>query len=254
MVRDSITRLTERLSGTDQPALVTAGLLPLDDNGGPTTSHNLAADSPAIDMGNPAGCFADLTAAGAANLLLVGDQRANLFTEVLGVGEEPSGCDVGAVEFNLLLNGMIEDDDDSDRIPDGWLGTDLVGADRMFCLPRLAHTGACYFRMRGNAGRTKQLTQELERSGAANDPYTLRIFTGGASVTGSPVVRLQFDDLQSVGLDEEFVLPLSTGSYDYLEHTLEVSTTVDYDVVRVIIEDGSGGGLAIDDVSLVPHP
>ena len=241
------------LGGTDQPAVASPGLLPLGSYGGPTLTHNLADDSPAIDMGNPAGCLADLTGGGVANVPLRSDQRGNIFVEVAGMGGDPSGCDVGAVEFNLLANGMFEDDGDGDHSPDGWTGTSLLGADRLFCLPRLAHEGRCYFLLRGHSARTKQLSQEVSRSGGAGDDYTLRVFTGGSTVTGNPVVRLQFDDLGTVGIEEEFVLPLQLGTYDYLEQTLSVTTThaLGYDVVRVIIEDGLGGGLAIDDVSLV---
>jgi hypothetical protein len=241
--------------GTDQPGVADAGLLPLANNGGPTLSHNLVEDSVAIDMGNPAGCLADLIGGGIATVPLTGDQRTSPFAEVLGVGNEPSGCDVGAVEFNLLTNGMMEDDGAADRVPDEWAGSNLAGADRLVCLPRLAHTGTCYFNLRGGAA-TKQLTQEIDRPGAAGDRYTLRVWTGGTNVAGTPVVRLQFDDLQTIGIEEEHVLQLPVGSYGYVEQTLEVTTTSPYayDVIRVIVEDGSGGDLAVDDVSLVPHP
>jgi hypothetical protein len=244
--------------GTDQPAVADAGLLPLEDNGGPSLSHDLAEGSPAIDAGAPAGCMADPNGVGVASVPLVTDQRGNVFVEVAGLGGDPSGCDAGAVEFNLLSNAMMEDDDDGDRIADGWTGTDLLAGDRLLCQPALAHEGRCSFRLVGRPNRTKQIAQALDRAGVAGDAYTLRIFAAGLAVTGSPRVRVQLDDLQTIGIDEEFTLPLATGTYDYTEHTLEITSAIaglnGYDRVTTIVEAGSGGTLAVDDVSLVPHP
>ena len=244
--------------GTDQPGVANPGLLALADNGGPTLTHNLSEDSPAIDGGNPAGCLADLNGTGTANVPLISDQRGNIFADVIGVGGGPGSCDSGAVEFNLLTNGMMEDDDELDRIPDGWTGANLLPADHLLLRPRKAHAGLSFFRLKGKSSVTKQLTQGLDRTGSAGDQYTLRIFTNGTNVSGSPKVRLQLDDLQTIGIDEEFVLPLSTGTYAFTEQSLDVTSAFPgisgYDTVTVIIEAGSGGKLGIDDVSLVPHP
>jgi predicted outer membrane repeat protein len=85
--------------GTDQPSVADAGLLPLAGNGGPTITHDLADTSPAIDGGNPAGCMADPNGVGPAEVPLTADQRGSTFVEIAGIGGDPSGCDVGAVEF-----------------------------------------------------------------------------------------------------------------------------------------------------------
>lgn len=85
--------------GTDQPSVAAAGLLALAENGGPTPTHTLEDTSPAIDGGNPAGCMADPNGVGPAQVPLRADQRGEPFTEIAGVGGDPSGCDIGAVEF-----------------------------------------------------------------------------------------------------------------------------------------------------------
>jgi predicted outer membrane repeat protein len=85
--------------GTDQPNVADAGLLPLAANGGPTLTHGLADTSPAIDGGNPAGCMADPNGVGPAEVPLTADQRGSAFIEIAGTGGDPSGCDIGAFEF-----------------------------------------------------------------------------------------------------------------------------------------------------------
>lgn len=242
--------------GTDQPLVVDPGLLPLADNGGAARTHNLSEDSPAIDAGDPAGCLADYNGTGTANVPLITDQRGNIFVDVTGVGGGPGACDSGAVEFNLVANAMMEDDDDGDTQPDGWTGANLLKSDHLYCKPKQAHEGTCYFRMKGKPSSVKQIAQQLDRNGAAGDRYTLRLFAAGFNVAGSPVVRLQLDDLQTIGIDEEFVMPLDSGSYDYTEKTLDVTSAIanGYDTITVIVEAGTGGKLGIDDVSLVPHP
>jgi predicted outer membrane repeat protein len=85
--------------GTDQPNVADAGLLPLGEYGGPTRTHDLADTSPAVDGGNPAGCMADPNGVGPAEVPLTADQRGRAFVEIAGIGGDPSGCDIGAVEF-----------------------------------------------------------------------------------------------------------------------------------------------------------
>lgn len=241
--------------GTDQPNVADPGLLDLGDNGGQTRSHNLADDSPAIDGGDPAGCLADLNAVGPANVPLRADQRSNVFVGASGIGGDPSGCDIGAVEFNLIANGMMEDDKDRDNVPDGWSGSNLADSDDLFCLPEQFYASHCSFRLRGDANLVKQLSHEVDRVGSSGDRYALVVFASGVGVTGAPQVRVQFDDFQTIGVEEEFLLPVTLGSYLYQPHNLAIVTTgsYTYDRVTVTIEAGTGGGLYIDDVSLVPE-
>ncbi len=95
---------------------------PLEDNGGPTSTHALLFGSPAIDAGDPAGCTDD------AGAPLTIDQR--------GVPRPQFGrCDVGAYEF-ACGNGVVdlgEECDDGNAID-----TDGCSAN---CLPN--HPPSC---------------------------------------------------------------------------------------------------------------
>ncbi len=89
-------------------------------NGGTTTTHALLSGSPAIDSGNPGGCFWDNDADGGtttAEVLLVEDQRGAI---------RPFGgrCDVGAFEWSHCDNG-IQDSDET--------GIDCGGSDCAVC-------------------------------------------------------------------------------------------------------------------------
>jgi hypothetical protein len=240
----------------DQPGVADPGLLPLADYGGPTRTHNLVEDSVAIDAGDPAGCLADLDGDGVGDTAIP-DQRGNVWVDVPNLGNDApdTTCDVGAVELNLLANGSMEEDDDGDLIPDGWVGTNLASDDQRLCRPVHAHEGDCLFRLAGDASATKELAQEIERPGNAGDQYAVTLYNAALDSVGPARVRVQVDDLQSIGVEEEFELQLGDGTYGYQESTLEFATTVNfYDVIRVIVESGTGGRIAVDDVSLVPHP
>ncbi len=65
---------------------------PLQDNDGPTFTHALLSDSPALDAGNPAGCTDP------QGNLLTTDQRGGP-RSVDGDGDGTPSCDIGAFEF-----------------------------------------------------------------------------------------------------------------------------------------------------------
>ncbi|MCL4830786.1 MAG: IPT/TIG domain-containing protein [Caldilineaceae bacterium] len=73
-----------------------ARLAPLADNGGPTLTHALLSDSPAIDGGKPTGCR------DGENVFLATDQRGAART-VDGNNDGSSICDIGAYEFGSEL-------------------------------------------------------------------------------------------------------------------------------------------------------
>jgi hypothetical protein len=241
--------------GTDLPAVADAGLLPLSSKGGPTRTHPLAEDSPAIDAGNPAGCLADLDGDGVALVALAADQRGTSFVDVPGLGAGAGACDVGAHELDLVANGMMEDDVDRNGLPDGWTAAKLTAGDRLVCDAALVHAGRCAFRLTGAVGVGKRLSQVLERAGSAGDDYVLRVHASGDALTGNPRLRVQLDDLQTLGVEQEVSLPLGKGgTFPYGRHTLRLAAAGDHDRITLILEPGSGGTLHVDDVSLVPSP
>ncbi|MCH7927644.1 MAG: hypothetical protein IID03_06615 [Candidatus Dadabacteria bacterium] len=70
---------------------------PLTDNGGPTFTHVLLPGSPAIDMGNPAGCF------NTDGVVLTDDQRGPGFPRTVdGNGDGDARCDIGAFEAAVI--------------------------------------------------------------------------------------------------------------------------------------------------------
>lgn len=68
-------------------------ILPLADNGGSLPTHDLRADSPAIDGGDPAGCTSP------DDTLLTTDQRGRI-RPVDGNRDGRAVCDVGALEYS----------------------------------------------------------------------------------------------------------------------------------------------------------
>ncbi|HKY61869.1 MAG TPA: choice-of-anchor Q domain-containing protein [bacterium] len=90
----AVTTLSNDQTGVNDP-----GLKELADNGGPTQTHMLEADSPALDGGNPAGCL------GTDGATLTTDQRGFV---------RPSGpeCDIGAVEAALTDLAIVKTSDD----------------------------------------------------------------------------------------------------------------------------------------------
>lgn len=84
---------------------------PLADNGGPTFTHALLTNSTAIDLANPAGCFANDTNDGAALLI---DQRG-LTRPADGNGDANVRCDIGAFEVQPLCgNGTVNTNEECD--------------------------------------------------------------------------------------------------------------------------------------------
>ncbi len=82
---------TTDILGPDGGAPIDARLAPLADNGGPTFTRALVADSPAVDAGDPAGCT------DTAGQPLATDQRGEPRAED-GNGDNVAVCDIGAFE------------------------------------------------------------------------------------------------------------------------------------------------------------
>jgi hypothetical protein len=148
---------------------------------------------------------------------------------------------------------MMEDDKDHDNVPDGWTGANLVEADDLYCLPTRIYASRCAFGMLGDSSLVKQLVQSLDRAGNRGDRHSLNIHASAAFVTGTPQVRVQFEDLTGGGTKQVFVIQFPEGTYLYRPFNLDIATSGPgtYDHITVIIEAGESGGLFIDDVSLV---
>ena len=92
------------LVATDQHGNASSPLDPrlaaLADNGGPTQTHALQGGSPAIDLGNPAGCLA-WDPVQNMDVLLTDDQRG-FPRPIDGDGDGDAFCDVGSLETDLV--------------------------------------------------------------------------------------------------------------------------------------------------------
>jgi len=83
---------------------------PLANNGGSTPTHALLSGSPAIDLANPAGCFAD----DAQSVALTQDQRG-LTRPADGNDDDNVRCDIGAFEVQPLCgNGTVNAGEECD--------------------------------------------------------------------------------------------------------------------------------------------
>jgi hypothetical protein len=86
--------LSGDMTGVFSNTLVSLGAL--HDNGGPTLTHALLPDSPAIDAGDPAGCT------DAQGNPLATDQRG-YGRPVDGDSDGVARCDIGAYEYGATL-------------------------------------------------------------------------------------------------------------------------------------------------------
>jgi uncharacterized repeat protein (TIGR01451 family) len=108
----------DKVGGNGNP-VINPMITDLQDNGGPTETHGLLAGSPAIDMGDPAGCMAptippdimDLLNNGTGPLAeLLRDQR-NFPRPVDGDEDGTPICDIGAFEFQIFSFELAKTDD-----------------------------------------------------------------------------------------------------------------------------------------------
>ena len=95
----NFTAVAGDLVGTDPRSPIDPLLAPLADNGGPTSTHSLRFDSPAINTANPACTFDDDGDPATPEVPLTIDQRG--FTRpVDDDADGDSECDIGAFELN----------------------------------------------------------------------------------------------------------------------------------------------------------
>ena len=99
----------------DQQNVDPVGLHPLGDYGGPTETCTLLFGSPAIDAGDPGGCYGDGNGDGVLDgLAMVQDQRGwGYWRPTDGDGDGIARCDAGAVESQILFADGFETGDTS---------------------------------------------------------------------------------------------------------------------------------------------
>ncbi len=244
------------VAGGDQPAVAAVGLDALADYGGLTETHNLADGSPAIDLGNPAGCEGDVDGDGILDGVIRFDQRGNVRVDVpnLGNAGPPPPCDVGAVEYNLVLNGMFEDDKDANRLPDLWQAANLRQTDKFVCNKNAVHSGQCAITIKGN-NTTKEVFQVIRRAGANGDPYELVVYSASRNAAaGSLDIVVRFE--LAGALVNESLFAAATGTHNYTRFVSPlVMAAGAYDTITVYAIRSTmtpAGRVFIDDVSLVP--
>ena len=160
---------------------------------------------------------------------------------------------------NLVGNGGMEIDGDTDGIPDGWArATD--GNDRLTCDLVTAHTGSCAFRFKGDANAAVDtLKQVTAHSGVAGDALDLRLFVRAKNLgPGAARAVLIVRDTVS-GIQEKVTLAFPGGTYSYQElaalHVVGSRNLAldayDQVVIKVQMTGGTGSRLFVDDVRLL---
>ena len=222
---------------------------PLADNGGPTWTHNIDHLSPAVDAGDPAGCEADSDGDSIVDGPIQADQRGQIRVDSPSALGGP--CDIGATEYTMLVNGMMEDDDDGDRRPDGWSGARLQGYDRLICRPAFANNGRCGMRMKGRGGPSKILLQTVNQIGLFGNTYEAAVYTATRNVpVGSLELLVRFED--AFGVTDDHVFPLVAGNHWYLQAVGTAVAGIVHIQVHVAIRSTMPpfGRFVVDDVSL----
>jgi hypothetical protein len=99
----------------DQQGILDPGLYTLGDYGGRTSTHILEPDSPAIDGGDPSGCYGDLDGGGTLDTVpLYYDQRGEGHERHNDGNLDGSAiCDIGAVEMQIIFFDGFESGDTS---------------------------------------------------------------------------------------------------------------------------------------------
>jgi len=230
-------------------------LLPLANYGGPTETHALPFDSPAVDSADPAGCWADQDGDAIPETDLLIDQRGQARVDIYAVGNDAPDefCDIGAYEFDpYALAGDFEEDADGDGLPDQWFYQQFVaGVDGQDCTQ--AYTGSCSLLVQGD-GTLKKAKQLFHQAGLAGDSYTLTL-RSSADNAGLGRLRAAIRVRHTNGTSMYEFVNLDKGTHDWQEYTIPFTTTDDYDFIRVLplISELQSGSAQVDSVILTKN-
>lgn len=194
---------------------------PLADNGGPTRTHALAANSPAVD-GVEGPCTTD---GSEGSTPIAADQRGALRPS-LGRGTGPARCDVGAYE--LLSAGELRFGERAYR----------VGEDGPAAAITVVRTGGDA----GSAGATLTLTGGTATPGEDYSSATFSVSFGDGETSKTVLVPIVDDQLGEQ--EETITLRLS-------EPTEGVRVDASESAVLTIADNDPTPSLSIEDVSMV---
>lgn len=211
--------------------------------GGKTDTLPPRWDSPAIDAGDPLGCFGDLNADGVLDLL-VKDQRQLRRVDLVTIGNSPpeAVCDIGAGELNnLVINGTMTEF--SQKFAPHWV---LDNASLGDSGNGVAHVVA--------DGLPEKMHQEIVApiNGLAGDQYLFRMKMASFNTTSTYMnAGVEYRDLG--GVTYFISTPLNDGTHGFETYSINVVIPVDYDLLTVVAlsTDMSGDYVEIDNVQLL---
>jgi predicted outer membrane repeat protein len=225
---------------SDRQSVADLGLGTLGANGGETLTHELLADSPAIDSGRKRICNRD------ANKK---DQRgiARFYD---GNGDRGFECDSGPAEYQgLLANPGFERP--LDPAADWTLVASGGGDGRIFLIT--APSGKFALVFQANAA-LETISQSRPIAGAAGETYTLTLLGQGAGLTVGERMIVTLETLSGGAVVDAATCPtrFRAAAFSGAPATCVLATTGAYDTVRTTIgwDGATTGSVTLDAISL----
>ncbi|MBC8172226.1 MAG: hypothetical protein H7X77_11155 [Anaerolineae bacterium] len=154
----------------------------------------------------------------------------------------------------LLVNGGIETDIDSDTIPDNWLTKNLL-KDKVKCNGDkiVANSGLCAFRFKGGVGEKSKIYQDVNLVNfplVNGNTLNLSVYTQAKNAATNAKIKVQASYTDTV--EKTTISPAFPVSVLYQQTTGSI-TLISSNLVRVrvqIINKSTAGKVYVDDVSL----
>ncbi len=225
---------------SDQQSVADLGLGTLAANGGETLTHELRADSPAIDAGRKRACNRD------ANKK---DQRS--FARFYdGNGDRGFECDSGPAEYQgLLANPGFERP--LDAAGDWALVASGGGDGRIFSATAPSGKSALVFQ--ANAA-LETISQSRPIAGVAGETYTLTLLGQGAGLTVGERMIVTLETRAGGAIVDTVTCPtrFRTAAFSGAPAACVLSTTGVYDTVTATIgwDGATTGSVTLDAISL----